>query len=128
MSAPTPHVQAIKVPDFVGFQAVQGILMLRELGLLAVTWPGEVEDVSEVGFVIGLDPPPGTLIRARALIAVCVGVQPDPDGQGEELLGGRGGTLAEPPGPVIGDRLVSSRTEAAVQRAEQGPPVERKSR
>lgn len=85
MTTRSPTARAIEVPDLVGDKADQAIATLRELGLMPVTWSAAVADVKEAGFVLGLEPPAGTTVRARTLITLSVATHPDFQGHDVDL-------------------------------------------
>ena len=85
MTTRSPTARAIEVPDLVGDKADQAIQTLRELGLMPVTWSAAVDDVKEAGFVLGLEPPAGTTVRAKTLITLSVATHPDFQGHDVDL-------------------------------------------
>ena len=85
MTTRSPTARAIEVPDLVGDKADQAIQALRELGLMPVTWSAAVADVKEAGFVLGLEPPAGTTVRAKTLITLSVATHPDFQGHDVDL-------------------------------------------
>ena len=85
MTTRSPTARAIEVPDLVGDKADQAIQTLRELGLMPVTWSAAVADVKEAGFVLGLEPPAGTTVRAKTLITLSVATHPDFQGHDVDL-------------------------------------------
>lgn len=85
MTTRSPTARAIEVPDLVGDKADQAIQTLRELGLMPVTWSAAVPDVKEAGFVLGLEPPAGTTVRAKTLITLSVATHPDFQGHDVDL-------------------------------------------
>lgn len=110
MTTRTPTGRAIEVPDLVGVKAGQAIQELRELGLMPIAWSAAVEEVSAVGFVVGLDP----AVQEHA----------------DDSLTGRAETPAQPPssGPEICDRRPLSPAElrnGSTQLQEDGRPARR---
>ena len=85
MTTRSPTAKGIEVPDLVGDKADQAIQTLRELGLMPVTWSAAVADVKEAGFVLGLEPPAGTTVRAKTLITLSVATHPDFQGHDVDL-------------------------------------------
>ena len=77
MTTRSPTAKGIEVPDLVAFKADEAIQTLRELGLMPVTWSAAVADVKEAGYVLGLEPPAGTTVRAKTLITLSVATHPD---------------------------------------------------
>ena len=113
MTTRTPTGRAIEVPDLVGVKADQAIQKLRELGLMAITWAAEVEDINEAGFVLGLDPPAGSPVRPKTFITMSVAAHPDVQGHADDSLAGQADRLVEPPltGPEICDYFAISAAE-----------------
>ena len=95
MNTSTPTGRTIEVPNLVGVRANRAIQMLRELGLLPMTWATEVKDPNEAGVVLGLEPPAGTLVRPRALITMCVAGHPDFRGHADDSPPGQPDKVAE---------------------------------
>ena len=52
---------------------------------MPVTWSAAVDDVKEAGFVLGLEPPAGTTVRAKTLITLSVATHPDFQGHDVDL-------------------------------------------
>lgn len=124
MTTRTPTRRAIDVPDLVGVRAEQAIQILRELGLMSITWAAAIEDASAAGYVLGLDPPAGSIVRLKACIAVSVAVHPDRQGHADGSLAGEAVKPAHQTsaGPEFCDHLAISPAElrgASVQ-----PPEE----
>lgn len=95
MTTRTPTGRAIEVPNLLGVRADRAIEMLREVGLLPITWAAEVKDVNEAGFVVGLDPPSGTLVRPNACITMGVAAHPDFAGHADDSLPGNANKVVE---------------------------------
>jgi len=85
MTTRSPTAKGIEVPDLVCFKADEAIATLRELGLMPVTWSAAVDDVRKAGFVLGLEPPAGTTVRAKTLITLSVATHPDFQGHDVDL-------------------------------------------
>jgi PASTA domain-containing protein len=79
-----PTTRAIEVPDLVGDKADQAIQQLRALGLMPITWSAAVDDVKDAGFVLGLDPPPGSPVRPKAHVTMSVATHPDFQGHADD--------------------------------------------
>jgi hypothetical protein len=94
MTTRAPTARAIEVPDLVGDKADQAIQQLRALGLMPITWSAAVEDVSDAGFVLGLDPPPGSPVRPKTHVTMSVATHPDFQGHAEDAPGA-------PPDPPV---------------------------
>jgi hypothetical protein len=86
MTTRVSPARAIEVPDLVGDKADQAIQELRALGLMPITWSSAVEDVNDAGFVLGLDPPPGTPVRPKAHVTMSVATHPDFQGHAEDAI------------------------------------------
>jgi hypothetical protein len=86
MTTRAPTARAVEVPDLVGDKADQAIQQLRALGLMPITWSSAVEDVNDAGFVLGLDPPPGTPVRPKGHVTMSVATHPDFQGHGEDAI------------------------------------------
>ncbi len=97
MTTRSPTARAIEVPDLVGDKADQAIATLRELGLMPVTWSAAVNDVKEAGFVLGLEPPAGSTVRAKTLITLSVATHPDFQGHADGDLDLLPDTPMQPP-------------------------------
>jgi len=122
MTTPTATDHTVKLPDLVGFDADQATQMLGELGLMPITRTVEANDISEVGFVVALNPPAGNPVRRSAFIAVSVAVHRKAQGRDKGSLGGRAGTLVRPRARTeVRDQLAIPPVEsrrASVQRQE----------
>jgi hypothetical protein len=94
MTTRAPTTRAIEVPDLVGDKADQAIQQLRALGLMPITWSAAVDDVKDAGFVLGLDPPPGSPVRPKAHVTMSVATHPDFQGHADD------GPEAQPDPPV----------------------------
>ena len=86
MATRAPTARAIEVPDLVGVKADEAIQRLRELGLMPITWSADVDDVSEAGLILGLDPPAGSPVRPKSSITMSVATHPDFKGHAAEPL------------------------------------------
>jgi hypothetical protein len=86
MTTRVSPARAIEVPDLVGDKADQAIQELRALGLMPITWSSAIEDVNDAGFVLGLDPPPGTPVRPKAHVTMSVATHPDFQGHADNAL------------------------------------------
>ena len=85
MTTRSPTAKGIEVPDLVAVKADQAISTLRDLGLMPVTWSAAVDDVKDAGYVLGLEPPAGTTVRAKTLITLSVATHPDFQGHDVDL-------------------------------------------
>jgi hypothetical protein len=94
MATRAPTNRAIEVPDLVGDKADQAIQQLRALGLMPITWSAAVDDVNDAGFVLGLDPPPGTPVRPKGHVTMSVATHPDFQGYADDGPGA-------PPDPAV---------------------------
>lgn len=74
------------MPNLVGLRADLAIQRLRELNLLPITLPTEVDDVNEAGVVLGLDPPAGSSVRPRAMITMSIAAHRDFKGHPDSSL------------------------------------------
>jgi hypothetical protein len=83
MTTSTPTGRVFALPDLVGVKAAQAIEQLRALGLTPVPLASVVPDVDQAGYVLGLDPPATTQVRAKARITLSVATHPDFDGRAE---------------------------------------------
>ena len=110
----TPTSRTIEMPDLIGFRADQAIQYLRKLGLNPITWLAEVDDVSDAGFVLGLDPPAGSPMRPKTYITVCVATHPDVPRHADDLPVQRD-IVVPPPltGPGVCDVSISPVSAAA---------------
>lgn len=97
MTTRSPTARAIEVPDLVGAKADEAIQALRELGLMPVTWSAAVDDVEDAGFVLGLEPPAGSTVRAKTLITLSVATHPDFQGHADVGLDLQPETPMQPP-------------------------------
>jgi hypothetical protein len=97
MTTRSPTARAIEVPDLVGSKADEAIQSLRELGLMPVTWSAAVDDVEDAGFVLGLEPPAGSTVRAKTLITLSVATHPDFQGHTDAGLDLQPDTPMQPP-------------------------------
>jgi len=97
MATTTPTGRVFPVPDLVGQKAAHAIEQLRDLGLTPVPLPAVVADLSQAGYVLGLDPPPTSPVRAKQRVTLSVATHPDFDGRAEAGIDELPSTPVQPP-------------------------------